>query len=55
MTAYRAILLFPALLALASASPAIAEQKGNGPNGVTVGDLVDRGFVCKPFGDGMLH
>ena len=55
MTFYRAKLLYAALLALAFASPAMAEQKGSGPKGVTVGDLVDRGFVCKPFGDGMLH
>ena len=54
MTVYRPILL-PALLALAFASPAMAEQKGDGPQGVTVGDLVNRGFICKPFGDGMLH
>ena len=55
MTVHRTNLLYPVLLALAFASPAMAEQKGTGPSGVTVGDLADRGFVCKPFGDGMLH
>jgi hypothetical protein len=32
-----------------------AQNNGAGPNGVTIGDLVDRGYVCKPFGDGMMH
>ncbi len=55
MKTSRTFLLLPALLALTLAAPAMAAPKGHGPDGVTVGDLVDRGFICKPFGDGMLH
>jgi hypothetical protein len=55
MTRSHASLLLPALLVLTLASPTLAEQKGGGPDGVTVGDLVNHGFICKPFGDGMLH
>lgn len=32
-----------------------AQNTGGGPDGVTVEELMGRGFVCKPFGDGMLH
>ena len=51
----RRILLLSALVAFTTALPAAAEQKGEGPQGVTVKGLVDRGYICKPFGDGMLH
>ena len=41
---------------LLTSSPAMpAQNTGGGPQGVTVKDLVDRGYICKPFGDGMLH
>lgn len=45
-----------ALTLLLTASTAMAAQNtGGGPQGVTIKDLVDRGYVCKPFGDGMMH
>lgn len=55
-TTIRRSLLLAGLIALVGASPAFAAQNtGGGPDGVTVKDLVDRGYICKPFGDGMLH
>jgi hypothetical protein len=54
--AIRRRVLLAAVAALICASAASAAQNtGQGPDGVTVQDLVDRGFICKPFGDGMLH
>jgi hypothetical protein len=44
---------FTILVGIPAASA--AQNTGDGPQGVTVKDLVDRGFICKPFGDGMLH
>lgn len=52
----RSILGLAVFILIACAAPAWAAQNdGGGPKGVTIGDLVDRGFVCKPFGDGMMH
>lgn len=45
-----------AVLLIAGLSAAqAARNTGGGPDGVTVEDLMGRGFICKPFGDGMLH
>lgn len=54
MTRTFAAAVMLALLLTPSATIA-AQNTGGGPQGVTVKDLVDRGYVCKPFGDGMLH